>query len=140
MKWFSSCPGLRSAVNLAAYINRNAIFVIDVRTELGDDGLHPVVTVVPKHELMNFGWGFQVSQDPRFQKRISEGLTSDPFFFVHVQPLHLGGSAEFAYCQNYVSKNPGQDISTVMTQVAVETGRTAEVREHTSLERPPRPL
>ena len=71
---------MQSAVTLAAFINRNAITVIDVQTELGDDGLHPVVTVVPKHELMNFGWGFQVSQDPRFQKRISEGLTSDPFF------------------------------------------------------------
>jgi hypothetical protein len=139
-KWFSSCPGLQCAVTLAAYINRNAITVIDVRTELGDDGLHPVVTVVPKHELMNFKWGFQVSQDPRFQKRVSEGLTSDPFFFVHVQPLHLGGSAEHAFCQNYVSNNPGEDISAVMMQVAVDTGRTSEVREHTSLERPPRPL
>jgi hypothetical protein len=140
-KWFSSCPGLQCAVTLAAYINRNAITVIDVRTELGDDGLHPVVTVVPKHELMNFEWGFQMSQEPRFQKRVSEGLTSDPLFFVHVQPLHLGGSAdEHVFCQNYVSNNPGEDISAVMTQVAVETGRTSEVREHTSLERPPRPL
>ena len=139
-KWFCSCPGLQCAVTLAAYINRNAITVIDVRTELGDDGLHPVVTVVPKHELMNFEWGFQVSQDPRFQKRVSEGLTSDPFFFVHVQPLHLGRSAEHGFCQNYVSNNPGEDISAVMTHVAVETGRTSEVREHTSLERPPRPL
>jgi hypothetical protein len=129
-------------VALTAYINRNAITVIDVRTELGDDGLHPVVTVVPKRELMNFEWGFKMSQDPRFQKRVSEGLTSDPFFFVHVQPLHLGGSAEHAFfarttlCQ----KNSGEDISAVMMQVAVETGRTSEVREHTSLERPPRPL
>ena len=139
-KWFSSCPGLRCAVTLAAYINRNAIFVIDVRTELGDDGLHPVVTVVPKHELMNYEWGFKVLQDPRFQKRVSEGLTSDPFFFVHLQPLHLGGSAEFAFSSSFVSKNPGEDISAGMTQVAVDTGRTAEVREHTSLERPPRPL
>ena len=139
-KWFSSCPGLQCAVTLSAYINRNAITVINVRTELGDDGLHPVVTVVPKHELMNFEWGFQVSQEPRFQKRVSEGLTSDPIFFVHVQPLHLGGSDEHAFCQNYVSNNPGEDISAVMTQVAVETGRTSEVRERTSLERPPRPL
>ena len=141
-KWYSSCPGLQSAVTLAAYINRNAITVILVRTELGDDGLHPVVTVVPKHELMNFEWGFKVSQNPTFQKSVSEGLTSDPFFFVHVQPLHLGGSAEHAFfarttlCQ----KNSGEDISAVMMQVAVETGRTSEVREHTSLERPPRPL
>ena len=139
-KWYSSCPGLQSVVALTAYINRNAITVIDVRTELGDDGLHPVVTVVPKRELMNFEWGFKMSQDPRFQKRVSEGLTSDPFFFVHVQPLHLGGSAEHAFCQNYVSNNPGEDISAVMMQVAVDTGRTSEVREHTSLERPPRPL
>jgi hypothetical protein len=113
-----------------------------VQTELGDDGLHPVVTVVPKHELMNFEWGFKVSQNPTFQKSVSEGLTSDPVFFVHVQPLHLGGSAEHAFfarttlCQ----KNSGEDISAVMMQVAVETGRTSEVREHTSLERPPRPL
>ena len=139
-KWYSSCPGLQCAVTLAAFINRNAITVIDVQTELGDDGLHPVVTVVPKHELMNFEWGFKVSQNPTFQKSVSEGLTSDPVFFVHVQPLHLGGSAEHAFCQNYVSNNPGEDISAVMTQVAVETGRTSEVREHTSLERPPRPL
>ena len=127
-------------MTLAAYINRNAITVIYVRTELGDDGLHPVVTVVPKHELMNYEWGFKVLQDPRFQKRVSEGLTSDPFFFVHLQPLHLGGSAEFAFSSSFVSKNPGEDISAGMTQVAVDTGRTAEVREHTSLERPPRPL
>jgi hypothetical protein len=130
-------------VALTAYINRNAITVIDVRTELGDDGLHPVVTVVPKHELMNFEWGFKMSQDPRFQKRVSEGLTSDPFFFVHVQPLHLGGRVEQLFARTTywdVSNNPGKDISAVMMQVAVETGRTSEVREHTSLERPPRPL
>jgi hypothetical protein len=142
-KWYSSCAGLQCAVALAAYINRNAITVIDVRTELGDDGLHPVVTVVPKHELMNFEWGFKMSQDPKFQKRVSEGLTSDPFFFVHVQPLHLGGRVEQLFARTTywdVSNNPGKDISAVMMQVAVETGRTSEVREHTSLERPPRPL
>jgi hypothetical protein len=140
-KWYSSCAGLQCAVALAAYINRNAITVIDVRTELGDDGLHPVVTVVPKRELMNFEWGFKMSQDPRFQKRVSEGLTSDPFFFVHVQPLHLGRSVEHLFARTkYVSENPGEDISAVMMQVAVDTGRTSEVREHTSLERPPRPL
>jgi hypothetical protein len=142
-KWYSSCPGLQSVVALTAYINRNAITVIDVRTELGDDGLHPVVTVVPKHELMNFEWGFKMSQDPKFQKRVSEGLTSDPFFFVHVQPLHLGGRVEQLFARTTywdVSNNPGKDISAVMMQVAVETGRTSEVREHTSLERPPRPL
>jgi hypothetical protein len=132
---------LQSVVALTAYINRNAITVIDVRTELGDDGLHPVVTVVPKRELMNFEWGFKMSQDPRFQKRVSEGLTSDPFFFVHVQPLHLGRSVEHLFARTtYVSENPGEDISAVMMKVAVETGRTSEVREHTSLERPPRPL
>ena len=67
-EWFGNCPGLHAAAILAAYINRNATPVILIRTELGDDGLHPVVTVVPKRELMDFDWGCRVSQEPSFQK------------------------------------------------------------------------
>ena len=82
-----NCPGLHAAAMLAAYINRNATpRVILIRTELGDDGLHPVVTVVPKRELMNFDWGCRVSQEPSFQK--SEGAAS--VFVRHAFPSRQG--------------------------------------------------
>ena len=127
---------------LAAYINRNATPVILIRTELGDDGLHPVVTVVPKRELMNFDWGCRVSQEPYFQK--SEGAAS---VFVFVMPFHLGKQFAELICFDLM-KNTGNRESDVtddpitewMTMVAWNTGRAAEVREHTNLERPPRLL
>jgi len=141
-EWYGNCPGLHAAAILAAYINRNATPVILIRTELGDDGLHPVVTIVPKRELMNFHWGWRVSQEPAFQK--SEGAAS---VFVYVMPFHLG--KPFSTAAIYFDlKNIGNRESDVtddpitkrMTMVAWNTGRAAEVREHTNLERPPRPL
>ena len=167
-EWYGNCPGLHAAAILAAYINRNATPVILIRTELGDDGLHPVVTIVPKRELMNFHWGCRVSQEPSFQK--SEGAAS---VFVYVMPFHLGKVFAHGIC--FDLKNIGNRESDViddpirsplrrrvemeggwfgtrriariddpitewMTTVAWNTGRAAEVREHTNLERPPRPL
>ena len=141
-EWYENCPGLHAAAMLAAYINRNATPVILIRTELGDDGLHPVVTVVPKRELMNFDWGCRVSQEPSFQK--SEGAAS---VFVYVMPFHLGKVFAAGLCFDLM-KNTGNRESDVtddpitewMTMVAWNTGRAAEVREHTNLERPPRLL
>ena len=139
-EWFYNCPGLHAAAILAAYINRNATPIILIRTELGDDGLHPVVTIVPKRALMNFDWGCRVSQEPSFQK--SDGAAS---VFVYVMPFHLGKG--FAAGFRFHLKNIGNRESDVtadpftgwMTAVAWNTGRAAEVREHTNLERPPRP-
>ena len=142
-EWFGNCPGLHAAAILAAYINRNATPVILIRTELGDDGLHPVVTIVPKRELMNFDWGCRVSQEPSFQK--SDGAAS---VFVYVTPFHLGkvfSSTAGIYFDLkkignrylHVTDDP---ITQWMTMVALNTGRAAEVREHTNLMRPPRPL
>ena len=134
-EWYENCPGLHAAAILAAYINRNATPVILIRTELGDDGLHPVVTVVPKRELMNFDWGCRVSQEPSFQK--SEGAAS---VFVYFMPFHLGKVFAAGLC--FDLKNIGNRESDVtddpitewMTMVAWNTGRAAEVREHTNLE------
>ena len=142
-EWFGNCPGLHAAAILAAYINRNATPVILIRTELGDDGLHPVVTIVPKRALMNFDWGCRVSQEPSFQK--SDGAAS---VFVYVTPFHLGkvfSSTAGIYFDLkkignrylHVTDDP---ITQWMTMVALNTGRAAEVREHTNLMRPPRPL
>ena len=142
-EWYGNCPGLHAAAILAAYINRNATPVILIRTELGDDGLHPVVTIVPKRELMNFHWGCRVSQEPSFQK--CDGTAS---VFVYVMPFHLGKRCDALICfdlkicfvgdrESDVTDDP---ITEWMTTVAWNTGRAAEVREHTNLERPPRLL
>ena len=142
-EWYGNCPGLHAAAILAAYINRNATPVILIRTELGDDGLHPVVTIVPKRELMNFDWGCRVSQEPSFQK--CDGTAS---VFVYVMPFHLGKRCDALICfdlkicfvGNRESDVTDDPITEWMTMVAWNTGRAAEVREHTNLERPPRLL
>jgi hypothetical protein len=142
-EWYGNCPGLHAAAILAAYINRNATPVILIRTELGDDGLHPVVTIVPKRELMNFHWGCRVSQEPSFQK--CDGTAS---VFVYVMPFHLGKRCDALICfdlkicfvGNRESDVTDDPITEWMTWVAWNTGRAAEVREHTNLERPPRLL
>jgi hypothetical protein len=101
------------------------------------------VTIVPKRALMNFDWGCRVSQEPSFQK--SDGAAS---VFVYVTPFHLGkvfSSTAGIYFDLKKIGNRYLDvtddpITQWMTMVALNTGRAAEVREHTNLMRPPRPL
>ena len=150
-KWYTNCPGLHAAVSLAAYINRNATPVILVRTKLGDDGLHPVVTVLPKREVSDFEGGWMLSQNPELQKYVSDGAASVRKFYVCINPFHLGTRDSVAICVEVPGdldksrSDVGQSddceysISKWMTWVAWNTGRAAEVREHTNLERPPRP-
>jgi hypothetical protein len=150
-KWYGNCPGLHDAVSLAAYINRNATPVILVRTKLGDDGLHPVVTVLPKREVLDFEGGWMLSQDPEVQKYVSDGAASVRKFYVCINPFHLGtrdsvhsavdmpGDSDKSRSDVGQSDDREDSFTTFMTWVAWNTGRAAEVREHTNLERPPRP-
>ncbi len=86
-KWYTNCPGLHAAVTLAAYINLNATPVILVRTKLGDDGMHPVVTVLPKREVLDFEGGWMLSQNPELQKYVSDGAASVRKFYVCINPF-----------------------------------------------------
>jgi hypothetical protein len=153
-KWYTNCPGLHAAVSLAAYINLNATPVILVRTKLGDDGLHPVVTVLPKREVLDFEGGWMLSQDPEVQKYVSDGAASVRKFYVCINPYHLGARYScysVTMCVDVPGdldksrSNVGQSDdcedsnSKFLAWVALNTGRAAEVREHTNLERPPRP-
>jgi hypothetical protein len=153
-KWYGNCPGLHDAVSLAAYINRNATPVILVRTKLGDDGLHPVVTVLPKREVLDFEGGWMLSQNPEVQKYVSDGAASVRKFYVCINPYHLGARYScysVTMCVDVPGdldksrSNVGQSDdcedsnSKFLAWVALNTGRAAEVREHTNLERPPRP-
>ena len=150
-KWYTNCPGLHAAVSLAAYINRNATPVILVRTKLGDDGLHPVVTVLTKREVLDFEGGWMLSQNPELQKYVSVGAASVRKFYVCINPFHLGtrdsvhsavdmpGDSDKSRSDVGQSDDCEDSFTTFMTWVAWNTGRAAEVREHTNLERPPRP-
>jgi hypothetical protein len=150
-KWYTNCPGLHAAVSLAAYINLNATPVILVRTKLGDDGLHPVVTVLTKREVLDFEGGWMLSQNPELQKYVSDGAASVRKFYVCINPFHLGtrdsvhsavdmpGDSDKSRSDVGQSDDREDSFTTFMTWVAWNTGRAAEVREHTNLERPPRP-
>ena len=150
-KWYTNCPGLHAAVTLAAYINLNATPVILVRTKLGDDGMHPVVTVLTKREVSDFEGGWMLSQNPELQKYVSDGAASVRKFYVCINPFHLGtrdsvhsavdmpGDSDKSRSDVGQSDDREDSYTTFMTWVAWNTGRAAEVREHTNLERPPRP-
>jgi hypothetical protein len=149
-KWYHNCPGLHAAVTLAAYINLNATPVILVRTKLGDDGMHPVVTVLQKREVSDFEGGWMLS-NPELQKYVSDGAASVRMFYVCINPFHLGtrysvtigmdmpGDSDKSRSDVGQSDDCEDSYTELMTWVAWNTGRAAEVREHTNLERPPRP-
>ena len=153
-KWYNNCPGLHAAASLAAYINRNATPVILVRTKLGDDGLHPVVTVLPKRKVLDFEGGWMLSLlslNPNFQKYVSDGAAPVRMFYVCINPEHLGtrngvvigvdmpGDLDKSRSNVGQSDDCEDSYTRLMTWLALNMGRAAEVREHTNLERPPRP-
>jgi TPR repeat protein len=153
-KWYTNCPGLHAAVTLAAYINLNATPVILVRTKLGDDGLHPVVTVLTKREVLDFEGGWMLSQDPeyrstfpmvppRFGSFTFASILSISALAIHAIPsrcaVDVPGDSDKSRSDVGQSDDCEDSITTFMTWVALNTGRAAEVREHTNLERPPRP-
>ena len=139
-KWYTNCPGLHAAVTLAAYINLNATPVILVRTKLGDDGMHPVVTVLPKREVLDFEGGWMLSQSPELQKYVSDGAASVRKFYVCINPFHLGtsdsvhsavdmpGDSDKSRSDVGQSDDCEDSFTTFMTLVAWNTGRAAEVR------------
>ena len=148
-RWFRTVPGLASAVILAAYINRNSEPVIGIRTEREDDGLRPVVTVYPRHEIlkMNFSWSQTALEHPcRIEPH--RGV-----FQMVITALHLGGTRgtreAFPYfrtgvwnlndrmdLQRCMKTAPGveNELARSMMLEAWKRGRVAEVREHTNLE------
>jgi len=144
-KWFRSCPGLLNAVWLTAYINRNAIPVIDISTMPGDDGSRPVVTVIPKHELMNFNWGWRMSQKAPSREYLAKGPKNlDTFqIWVHLDVSHLNGSQQVLFGMdgfNFVDRSKTvlenkKMLNAAMTwQACTVRNRVAEVRAHTNLE------
>ena len=148
-RWFRNVPGLARTVVLAAYINRNADPVIGIRTEREDDGLRPVVTVYPRHEIlkMNFSWSQTALEHPcRIEPH--RGV-----FQMVITALHLGGTRgtreAFPYfrtgvwnlndrmdLQRCMKTAPGveNELARSMMLEAWNRGRVAEVREHTNLE------
>lgn len=92
-----------------------------------------------------------LSQDPKFQKYVSDGAAPVRMFYVCIHPEHLGtrdsvsigvdmpGDLDESRSNVGQSDDCEDSYARLMTWLALNTGRAAEVREHTNLERPPRP-